>query len=220
MSTISMHILIGRACQFHGGVNPTHALTLRENGRAELHLRAIAQDAPDIHWITAPEQIVENALLMVALHVCGIPELKELAAHFRKLKPAPEHDLSGAGASKKLRPLHRLCRKLFPARCKLVITVCDQSSARQQLPVLKDYPMEVEVCTPEFQRLWNSWSKEDDKMETLGTFYKGVMGEPPPPPASKEEDGDDLRALVIRRAHGAKRRDAVRRVPQAKRRKK
>lgn len=221
-----MHILIGTACQYHGGINPTHTLTFRENGRAVLRLHAIAPDPergdsqPDIHWITSPEQIVENALLMIGLHVCDIPQLKEAALRFRKLKPAPENDLSACAGSKKLRALHQLCRKLFPPRCKLVITVCDQSSARKQLSVLKDYPMEVEVCTPEFQRLWNVWSKEDDKMEVLGNFYTGSLSEPPPPPPRNQDEVDDLSAFVIRRAHSAKRRDALRRIQPVKRRKK
>jgi len=210
-----MHILVGKACQYHGGVNPTHSLTLRHNGSAELRLRSYGPE-PDVVWQSSPELVLENALLMIALHVCELPQLKAQAARFDKLKHHDESDLVGCNESQKLRALHKRCRKLFPTRCKLVITVCDQSAARGQLPILKGYPMEVEVCTPEFQRLWNMWSKADDKMETLGDIYHGVLEVLPPPPTGELDTGDDLGGYVIRKAHHMKRRKALRRPPEKK----
>ena len=211
-----MYILVGQGCQYHGGIKPTHMLTFRENGREVLFLRDLTRDPsngepqPDVVWITSRDRIVENALLLIALHVCDLPLLKDEAARFAGLRPTPEIDLSGCGDSGQLGALHELCRELFPPRCKLVITVCDQSAAREQLSVLRNYPMEVEVCTPEFQRLWNMWSNADDKMETLGDFYQGVLADLPSPGAVKAAEDGSLGSSAVRRAHRVKRRKAVR----------
>ena len=211
-----MYILVGSGCQYHGGIRPTHMLTFRENGREVLYLRDLRRDLsdgelqPDVVWITSRDRIVENALLLIALHVCDLPQLKFQAARFAGLKPRPEIDLSRYGDSKPLGALHELCRQLFPPRCKLVITVCDQSAAREQLSVLRNYPMEVEVCTPEFQRLWNMWSNADDKMETLGDFYQWVLADLPSPEAVKAAEDGSLGSSAVRRAHRVKRRKAVR----------
>ena len=70
--------------------------------------------------------------------------------------------------------------------------------------------MEVEVCTPEFQRLWNMWSNADDKMETLGDFYQGVLADLPSPGAVKAAEDGSLGSSAVRRAHRVKRRKAVR----------
>ena len=214
-----MYILVGGGCQYHGGIRPTHMLTFRENGREMLFLRDLTRDPrngepqPDVVWITSRDRIMENALLLIALHVCDLPQLKDEAARFAGLRPTPEIDLSGCGDSQELGALHELCRQLFPPRCKLVITVCDQSAAREHLVVLRNYSMEVEVCTPEFQRLWNMWSNAEDKMETLGDFYQGVLADPPPPLTGKAGDAADLGPMVIRRAHRSKRRKALRPPP-------
>ena len=211
-----MNILVGHGCQYHGGIRPTHMLTFRENSREMLFLRDLRRDTrsgeaqPDVVWITSRDRIVENALLLIALHVCDLPQLKGEAVRFVGLRPTPEIDLSRCGDSQELGALHELCRELFPPRCKLVITVCDQSAAREQLSVLRNYPMEVEVCTPEFQRLWNMWSNADDKMETLGDFYHGVLADLPQPLTGKASEDGSPSDLVVRRAHRVKRRKAVR----------
>ena len=96
--------------------------------------------------------LLEDALLMIGLHVIrdeellGVveefhPELLKIRKPFRdppvELEKVPPADLAD---------LRRICA-VSPIDYKLVVTVFGGSSIRQELPVLADYPMEVEVCT-------------------------------------------------------------------------
>jgi len=74
MATMTAQILVGRPHTNHDGINPTHYLFLSENSRPAWVLVSQnifpkeQRDHSRITWIPTVENMLEDALLMIALH--------------------------------------------------------------------------------------------------------------------------------------------------------
>lgn len=84
MATFTAHVLIGAAPPNHDGILPSHALMVSENTRAALVLVPLSVhtgDAPSpddgvprrIVWIPHPDQVVDDLVLQVCVHVMRSP---------------------------------------------------------------------------------------------------------------------------------------------------
>lgn len=97
---------------------------------------------------------------MIGIHVIRDPELVEMASQFIRSQEnnwvvvyedvEPEH----------LDLLYHRCQSLANT-FKLVVTVLRGSSIEGQLKVLGDYKMDVELCRPDFIRLYSRWLDQD-----------------------------------------------------------
>jgi len=163
MGTYTAQILVGRPHPNHGGLEPTHELFLSENDRPAWILRPLAGEGAEIVWIPTVEHTLEDALLQIACHVLKDEGLaRALGDPGERLEC---HDLPESGR----RELYGKCKALkWP--CKLIISVFEGSTILSQLPVLADYGMDVEVCTPSFSRLSSGW--------TEGVRTTGSLGRP------------------------------------------
>ncbi len=163
MATITAQILVGHAHPNHGGVTPTHRLYLSENSRPAWILapetvfarEGVTQNGK-ITWIPTVENMLEDALLMIAIHVVRDPTVSEAAERFLRSKSSSLVTLYEDIDRKDLEQLYEKCRAA-EINSKLVLTIMDGSTVAGQLKVLEKYRMDVEVCTPRYSRSHSQW---------------------------------------------------------------
>ena len=162
MGTMTAQILIGSAHPNHNGINPTHNIFLSENDRPALILtgenffKANQQNAAPITWIPTVEDMLEDALLMIAIHVSRGREIIELAKGFNDKIMDDRLELYFVLDDAQRKQLYTKCRLIsdFP---KIVISVFRASTMDKQLPILEQYKMDVEVCRVAYSRLRSPW---------------------------------------------------------------
>ena len=172
MATLTAQILVGTSHQNHGGIEPTHFLFLSENSAPAWVLVPENVFNPEntninkITWLPTVENMLEDALLMIAINVLKDKEISELAKeHFKR-------DIHGSLAlyqdidPSALKTLYQKCRKL-KNRYEIVLTVLEGSSIRGQLKVLNSYGIDMEVCTPRYFRNYSAWT---DEVITMGSL--------------------------------------------------
>ena len=196
MGSMTAQIMVGGSHRYHGSIFPTHTMSLTENSRPGWTLQATGRELsgapsagrPDDNppswtveptiWVpSAPEQILEDGLLLLHVHVLRdpavlelvekeLPELAEVRVPFRD----PALDLTELPEAV-LAELRDRCRA-SDTHCKLVVTVLVGSSLLAQLPILERYPFELEVCTVSYSRLTSAFGGPEPEV-------RGSL-EPPP----------------------------------------
>jgi len=164
MAALTAHILVGTPHQNHDGINPTHYLFLSENSRPAWILvpENIYNEEPakfnKITWIPTLENMLEDALLMIAIHVIKDKELCDLSVEYFRKNVSEWTELYEDIDEKDLKKLHKKCSELRN-RYKLVISVFEGSSIRSNhMKALENYKMDVEVCTATYLRLYSPWN--------------------------------------------------------------
>ena len=166
MGSFTAQILIGDAHPNHGGIIPTHFLFLSENDRPAWILvnenisnQGKPKDICRIVWIPTVEDMLEDALLMAAIHVAKNPEVIVLAKSFSSRVQQDRLELYSDLNDDQRKELYRKCRMIndFP---KLVISVFEGSTVKNQLAILEKYNMDVEVCTVGYSRISSGWREE------------------------------------------------------------
>ena len=165
MGTLTTQILVGSPHPYHGGINPTHYLFLSENDRPAWIL--VNQNVfptrqrgyPKIIWIPTVENMLEDALLMIAIHVCKNREVVELAQSFSDKIQANRVEMYRDFEESQRKQLYQKCKVItdFP---KIIISTFRDSSIEMQLSVLKQYRMDVEVCRVSYSRLYSPWEED------------------------------------------------------------
>jgi len=165
MATLTAQILVGYPHANHGGINPTHYIFLSENSSPSwvlFHQNVMVENESDIEkitWIPTVENMLEDALLMTAIHVCKNCEILELAKKFCSKIESDWIELYPNFNESQLSELYQKCSEIidFP---KLIIAVFKGSTIENQLSLLEKYKMEVEVCSPMYSRTFSSWRNE------------------------------------------------------------
>jgi len=200
MSTTTAQILIGTSDTYRYCIRPTHVLTVHEKSRPLLVLRPYPVTMPErlpdgvappgeVHWVPTRKHLFEDALLMIAVHALKVPEVVKPAATFQRMHEASYMDLSKLENSRKLKLLHARCRAHFPPRSKLAISLFYRSTFFGHVKVLKSYPMQVELCTPVFDRFWHAF---DETMVEKGTLEIPTFDE-------RDPAADEELVAVVRR---------------------
>jgi hypothetical protein len=153
MATLSAQILVGSPHPYHAGINPTHYMFLSENDRPAWILvdQNIFQEEQGsfskITWIPTVENMLEDAILMVAIHVLKDREILRIAKNVNIRTDAKWVEFSSNLDDPQRNRLYKKCRVIsdFP---KLIISVFKGSTIENQLSVLDHYKMDVEVCRP------------------------------------------------------------------------
>ncbi|MTI95698.1 MAG: hypothetical protein FH749_09480 [Firmicutes bacterium] len=162
MATITAQILVGSGHPNHDGIWPGHCLYLSENSRPTWILVPDAlssEERAKVTWIPTVESMLEDALLMIAIHVIKAPPIVELAQEYIQSQEQNWVVMYEDVEPENRRRLYQRCREL-ENNFKLVITVLRGSAIEEQLPVLTEYQMDVEVCTPSFVRLYSRWLEQ------------------------------------------------------------
>lgn len=159
VGTITAQILVGKGHPYHDGIEPSHRLYLSENSRPSWILVPEnwgGGSGSKVTWVPTVENALEDALLMIGIHVVKDPELVTLAGQYIRSKENNWVVVYEDADPENLVHLYRRCRDLANT-FKLVITVMRGSLIEAQLKILEDYQMDVEVCRPEFVRLYSQW---------------------------------------------------------------
>ena len=173
MSTITAQILVGSPHPNKDGIIPSNYLFLSENSAPGWVLvrENIDNEEKDIIskkivWLPTTEKMLEDGLLMVAIHVLKNQEILEMANEYTSKIEAERLELYSDFDELQRNNLYQKCRILseFP---KLIISVFRNSSIERQLAVLEKYSMDVEVCTPIYSRLYSGWQNETRIAGTL-----------------------------------------------------
>lgn len=167
-------ILVGHpdAQGWPGGINPTHIVWISENGapayvleRWEPHWAAGGWYSPAVEepitWIPSrPEHALEDALLLIAVHVVRDEVLLQIVRERCPELAASRADLADVGGdfpdlgdvdNDVLDELRERCSRL-EWRFKLVITIFQGSMLARQQHVLEKYGMALEVCSVNYFR--------------------------------------------------------------------
>ncbi len=172
MASLTAQILIGDPHPNHDGIIPTHFLFLSENDRPAWILvgqNVLDEESTERHkkvWIPTLEDTLEDAILMIAVQVVKEPAVIEQAKAFDDRIEWERVELYSDMTETQRRHLHTTCRSLtrFP---KLVVSAFQGSLIQSQLPVLREYAMDVEVCPVSYARLSSSWTSETREWGSL-----------------------------------------------------
>ncbi|HYN79465.1 MAG TPA: hypothetical protein VES73_16910 [Lamprocystis sp. (in: g-proteobacteria)] len=161
MATLTAQMLAGIGHPNDDGLLLHATLGLYENSRPcwQLDIRtdrpnhSAAPPAPRRIWIPShPERILEEGLLMLALYVWRQPAVRQQARIPLGLDlRGPRQDLTTLDPA----DLAALCETArgLPCPGKLALMVLNGSYLRQQLPRLEQWPLQAEVCTPQWWRI-------------------------------------------------------------------
>ena len=171
MATFTAQILIGQKHSYDSGIiNITHSLYLSENSRPAWVLTPTDvfneqdQTQPRITWIPKLENMLEDALVMIGMYVVKDKKLLTLANHFLKNPEKDFIELYDDIKPEDLQELYKQTRQIESSH-KIILSVFHGSTIVKQLPVLKKYQNDIEVCNSIFAKEYSLWSK---KFETRG----------------------------------------------------
>jgi hypothetical protein len=165
MATMTAQIIIGSGHPNHDGIGPSHYLYLSENSRPAWllveqnnFLSSKKRDAK-IVWIPTVEAMLEDALLMIAVHVLKDQGIVELIKSFNKAALSDRLEMYESLEETERKMLYEKCRAItsFP---KLILSVFTGSTLMSQLQVIEKYDMDIEVLCPAYARLSSQWSTE------------------------------------------------------------
>ena len=164
MGTMTAQMLIGAGHPNHDGIDPKRYLFLSENSRlawllVEENIFQTTNREKRVVWVPTVKDMLEDAFLMIGLHVVKDLELVQLARSFSKVATSHRLELSDSFEEAQRRELYEKCRGLtiFP---KIILSVFTGSSIMRQLGVIEKYDMDIEVCCPVYVRLSSQWSAE------------------------------------------------------------
>lgn len=165
MSTITASILIGTPHPNHDGIEPSHYLFLSENSRPAWMLVTQnvypngAEKQAKITWIPTVEHMLEDAFLMVAVHVAKSPEIIALAQSYSGKADLLELDFYRDFSDEQRLQLYQRCSTLSGLP-KLIVSVFRHSAIEPQLVVAQKYRMDIEICCVKYSRLYSGWTNE------------------------------------------------------------
>lgn len=166
MATFTAQLLIGSKHSYDGGmINISHSLYLSENSRPAWVLSPTdlineqEQKQPNITWIPTLENMLEDALLMIGIYVLKEKNLITLSQKYFKNLNKNFIELYGDIQSDHLHELYKQAR-LIESCHKIIVSVFQGSSLIKQLPVLKNYQNDIEVCQSIYLKEYSLWSKQ------------------------------------------------------------
>lgn len=160
MGTFSAQFLIGSPHPYSGGIIPDYRIYLSENSRPALVLKKESEGSSLKTWVPTLERTLEDALLMISAYVLqdeeilkgfeGLLEKKDFIELYEDLKV------------EKINELYNINKKVIKkyGNLKVIISIFEDSLIRSQIPVLKDYQVELEVCVPVYSAFFSPMEKE------------------------------------------------------------
>jgi len=160
MGTFSAQFLIGNSHPYSGGIIPNYRIYLSENSRPALVLKKENEDLSLKTWVPTLESTLEDALLMISAYVL---QDEEILAGFEGLLEKKDYiELYEDLKVVKINNLYNINKKVIKKydNLKVIISIFEDSLIRSQIPVLKDYQVELEVCVPVYSALFSPMEKE------------------------------------------------------------
>jgi len=173
MGTFTSQILVGKKHSYDGGIiNITHTLYLSENSRSawmltktDLFDEKINQNQRII-WIPTYKNMLEDALVMIGLYVLKDDELLSLANQYFSNYKKNYVELYEDIKQEHLQKLYDRARNIESSH-KILISVFKGSSIWDQLPVLKHYQNDIEVCRSVYKKEFSLWTNRFEEVGNL-----------------------------------------------------
>ena len=165
MAAITAHILAGSAHPNDGGLTTRYTLTLSEGSRPAWLLETNRRSRTDpmrrerIVWIPSVENMLEDALLMIAVHLVASEPVRTLFSKFSNKINEERLEMYDDLTNEQREQLYELCREIknYP---KLVLCIFEGASISRQISVMEKYQMECEVLMPVYTRTYSRWANE------------------------------------------------------------
>ncbi|MCX6701318.1 MAG: hypothetical protein NTV68_15600 [Methanomicrobiales archaeon] len=158
MGSLTAQILVGDAHSCHGGINPAFYLFLSENSHPAWILvnQNIFEEPINfrkggrvkktrIIWIPSIENMLEDALLMIALYVIKNRQIIDLFQKICQNSGESHLEIYEKLTGSQRDECYQECRRIKNLP-KIVVTVTRGSTIQDQLSVLKKYSIEAELC--------------------------------------------------------------------------
>jgi hypothetical protein len=171
MGAYTAQILVGQSHTYDGGmINVSHTLFLSENDTPAWVIVPVNISGRKVNkqqeerkiWIPTRENMLEDALLMIGIYIFNDENLVQMANEFIQ-KPADRiaielyNDISPG----QLQLMYERSRQIDTGK-KLMISVYEGSTIRNQLSTLENYKIDVEVCLSVYKREFSMWSKSKE----------------------------------------------------------
>jgi len=162
MGTMTAHMLVGRQHPHHGGIIPTHYVMLSENDRpvwsiVPESLYGGRQGRIVRHIIPSNEQhILKDGLLSIVHLLWRDEHLQQIQNQVPKLSKGTVE--LGRVPDDVREDMYRI--SMASKGGKIILSVFEGSSITSQLPDIKDYAMDIEVCTLQYARLYSEWTQK------------------------------------------------------------
>jgi hypothetical protein len=160
MATVTAHFLIGVNDPHHGGIVPHAQLFLFENDRPVYVLDWLTTNdkAKSFSWVPTLEHMLDDAMLMIAVHFLDAFPFKDIARKGYRSKKGKPFEIY-EDMDPKLHEELLVAMRLLPDFPKLVITVLEGSSLREHVASIKKYSMDVELCFAGYKRNLSEWTQ-------------------------------------------------------------
>jgi len=160
MATLTAFIFVGTSHPNHGGINPTHYISLSENDRPCLILRNVENNQNIIRIIPTVDCMIDDIYFMIYSFI-----LKKNYTNY-DFNMKTMYDLFTDEERELI--YNEVKTVLSGIDMKVVFNILDGSTLLYKLDKIKQYPNDYEITTPIFRKEYNQWSgktenKEDDK---------------------------------------------------------
>jgi len=157
MGTLTAFIFIGTSHPNHGGINPTHYITLSENSRPCLELKSFDNNKEIIRIIPTIENMIDDIYFLIYSFIIKKNKsnqdfhLKEMF----ELYTDEERKLLYEEVKTGLKGINM----------KIVFNLLDGSVLLCQTDKIKEYPTDCEITTPLFIKEFNQWTGKKQERE-------------------------------------------------------
>lgn len=177
MGTFTAQMLVGQSHTYDGGlINITHSLYLSENDRPAWLITPVdiprekrKKQSKNLVWIPTLEHMLEDALVMIGLYVLKDEQLTNMANQYFRDSKSDFIELYQDISKEHLAELYKRARSIESSH-KVMLSVFQGSSILKQLPVLKQYKNEFEVCKSVYVREFSMWNQQFEVRGELETF--------------------------------------------------
>jgi hypothetical protein len=164
MAAVTAQILIGNPHRNDGGLRAIDKIEVSEGGRPALNLsvRGSGEDRMmrrTFTWIPSLEHAMDDAILMIAIHVMKVPEILELVNQINPGLTGSRVEIYEDISSEDRERLYRACQEL-EGLPKIIATIYRGSLLKRSASNLKHYKMDAEICVSVFCREYSHWTQE------------------------------------------------------------
>ena len=171
---VTAQLLIGNPHPNDGGLNIIDRIDLSEHDRPALTFRNIIRPRQNplprrATWIPTLENMLDDALLMAAVHSFEDESVRNLFQQYNKKFDENRLEIYRDLTAEQRINLYKKCQKIenFP---KIILTIFQGSSIIDTIATLAHYKMECEVLTPIYSRTYSNWTNSMTSTGSLPFF--------------------------------------------------
>ena len=157
MGTLTAFIFIGTSHPNHGGINPTHCITLSENSRPCLQMKRIDDNEEIIRIIPTIENMVDDIYFLIYSFILK-KNYEKQEFHLKEM-----YSLFNADERKSI--YNEVKKELLDKNIKIVFNILKGSTLINKIDEIKKYPNDYEVTAPLFKKEYNQWTGKIEEKE-------------------------------------------------------